>query len=422
MALGIASGNSPTPSPRGGRLLRHRDFRRLWGGETVSEIGTQVSLLAIPLLAVRTLHATTFEVGLLTASSTVGFLLFGLPAGAIVDRLRRRHVMIVADLGRMCALGSVPVADAVGHLGLTQLYCVTLVAGVLTVFFDVAYQSYLPSLVGLDDIVEGNAKLTGSAQVAQIAGPSLAGLLVQAIGGAFAVALDAGSFLWSGAAIATIRASEAPPTASGGHLATDIAEGVRFVFTDRLLRAIAATTATANLFGAMMTAVEVPFLVRSVHASPGIIGLLFGVVGAGGLLGALGASRVAARLGAVRSTRIGIYLGAGGLLIPLTRPGAGLLLFGGGYFITAFGAVLYNVNQVSFRQRLCPHELLGRMNATMRFVVWGVLPIGALIGGAVGSAVGLRPTLWLAASGQLSAAAWLLASPLRTMRDFPSSR
>ena len=182
-----------------GKLRRHRDFQFLWAGETVSELGSQVSLLAIPLLAVRTLHATVFEVGLLTAASTAAFLVVGLPAGVWVDRFRRHWIMIAADLGRVLALGSIPVAYALGALTMVQLIVVTLVTGILTVFFDVAYQSYLPSLVGREHLVEGNAKLTGSAQVAGVAGPSVAGGLVQAIGSSYAVAVDSVSFLVSGA-------------------------------------------------------------------------------------------------------------------------------------------------------------------------------------------------------------------------------
>ena len=406
-----------------GGLSGHGDFRRLWAGETVSELGSQVTVLAVPLLAVRVLHATTFEVGALAAASTAAFLLVGLPAGAWVDRLRRRPVMIAADLGRLLALGSVPVAAAAGVLGLAQLYIVTLVAGVLTVFFDVAYQSYLPSLVGRENLVEGNAKLTGTAQVAQVAGPSLAGGLVQALGAAYAVAVDAGSFVVSAIAVGAIRAREVPPPVpEGGHakLRRDIAEGLRFVFGHRLLRAIAATTATSNLFSGIQLAVEVVFLVRVVHAAPGIIGLLFAGGGVGGVLAAVVAGRVARRIGGVRAAFAGIFATAGGLLIPLTTRGAGLALFAAGTFANSFGAVLYNVNQVSFRQRLCPERLLGRMNATMRFVVWGVLPIGALAGGAIGSALGTRTTLWLAAGGGTLAGGWLLASPMRHMRDFPA--
>jgi hypothetical protein len=411
------------PRRLGGELLRDRDFRRLWAGESVSELGSQVSILAIPLVAVRALHASIFQVGLLTAASTAAFLLVGLPAGAIVDRVRRRPMMVAADVGRTLALGSIPVTYALGQLDLLQLYLVTLFAGVLTVFFDVAYQSYLPSLVGLERIVEGNAKLTGSSQVAQVAGPSLAGGLIQAIGGPYAIALDAGSFLFSGLAVTSIRAVEKPPAPGGREqprrLVAEIGEGLRFVFGHPLLRAIAATTATANFFSGIGSAVEIVFLVRAVHAAPGIIGLLFAAGSVGGLLAALVASAVTRRIGGARATIVGIFVGAGGLLIPLTRPGLGLLLFAAGFFGVAFGAVLYNINQVSFRQRLCPEHLLGRMNATMRFVVWGVLPLGSLTGGAIGTALGLRPTLWLATGGNALAGLWLVFSPLRRMRDFP---
>jgi MFS family permease len=408
-----------------GVLLGHRDFRLLWGGETVSELGSQVSLLAIPLLAVRTLHATTIEMGLLTAASTAAFLVVGLPAGVWVDRLRRRRVMIWADLGRVLALGSVPVAYTIGRLTLAQLFVVTLASGILTVFFDVAYQSYLPTLVGREHVVEGNAKLTGSAQVAAVAGPSVAGGLVQAIGGSRAVAVDSVSFLVSAVAVAAIDVPEPKPEVPAeGHpkLVHDIAEGLRFVFGNALLRAIAATTATSNLFSGIAAAVEIVFLVRAVHASPGVIGLLFTMGGIGGVLGAFAAGPVARRLGGARATIVGIAGNLGGLLIPLTMPGAGLLFFGFGLLIVGFSVVIYNVNQVSFRQRFCPDRLLGRMNATMRFVVWGVLPVGALIGGVLGSVVGLRPTLWIGAVGEVLAGIWLVASPMRTLRDFPDAQ
>jgi MFS family permease len=408
-----------------GALRHHRDFRLLWGGETVSELGSQISLLAIPLLAVKTLHATTFQMGLLTAASTAAFLIVGLPAGVWVDRVRRRRLMVAADLGRFLALGSIPIAFAVGRLTLVQLFVVTLASGILTVFFDVAYQSYLPALVGREHLVEGNAKLTGSAQVAAVAGPSLAGGLVQAIGSSAAVGVDAGSFLISAVAVGAIRAPEpkpAPP--AGGHprLAQGIAEGLRFVFGNALLRAIAATTATSNLFSGIAAAVEIVFLVRQVHVSAGVIGLLFALGGVGGVAGALAAGPIARRVGGARATIIGIAGSVGALLIPLTMPGAGLLYFGVGFLMVSFSATVYNVNQVSFRQRLCPDRLLGRMNATMRFVVWGVLPIGALVGGILGAAFGLRTTLWIGAVGQALAGIWLLASPMRSLRDFPDAR
>jgi MFS family permease len=296
------------------------------------------------------------------------------------------------------------------------------VSGILTVFFDVAYQSYLPTLVGREHLVEGNAKLTGSAQVAAVAGPSIAGGLVQAVGSSAAVLVDSFSFLASAGAVAAIRAPEPrPEVPESGHpkLRHDIAEGLRFVFGNTLLRAIAATTATSNFFSGVAAAVEVVFLVREVHATPGVIGLLFTMGGVGGVLGAFAAGPLARRFGGARATVIGILGNVGGLLVPLTMPGPLLVLFGAGLFFVSFSAVVYNVNQVSFRQRLCPDRLLGRMNASMRFVVWGVLPLGGVLGGVLGSLFGLRPTLWVGYVGEALACIWLLASPMRTMRDFP---
>ena len=375
---------SDSAKPFHGYLLHHRDFRRLWAGQTVSEVGTQVSLLALPLVAVHTLHATTFQVGLLTAASTLAFFVVALPVGVWLDRWRRRRVMIIADLGRALVLGCIPVTYALGGLRMVVLYGVALTAGVLTVFFDVGYQSYLPSLVGVDHLGEGNAKLEGSSQVAQILGPFLAGGLVQVLGAAYAVAVDAASFVFSGTAVITIRAREqavvVPP---GGHprLHRDIAEGLRSVFGHPVLRAITATTATANFFSGMMTAVEIVFLVRVVHVDPAVSRVLFAAIGLGGLVGAFLATPLARRVGGARATVLGAVAIAPILLVPLTTTGLGLLLFAGGYGLSAVGVVIYNVNQVSFRQRLCPYRLLGRMNSSVRFVVSGVLPIGGLAGG-----------------------------------------
>lgn len=330
--------------------------------------------------------------------------------------------MIAADIGRVLAFGSIPVAAAFHHLGIVQLYIVALVAGVLTVFFDVAYQSVLPNLVGRVDLVPANARLGGSAQAAQVVGPSLAGWLVQLVGGPYAIAVDAGSFLFSAGAVGAIAIDEEVPSRgerSRGALRREIVEGLRFVLTHRVLRAIAATTSTSNLFSAFAGAVQIVFLVRTVHLRSGEIGLLFAGGSVGGILGALVASPLARRYGSSRVTIASVAVcGVGIFLFPLTRPGPYVALFVVGYFLEGFGAVVYNVNQVSFRQALCPPQLLGRMNATMRFIVWGTLPIGAVAGGALARTIGIRPTLWLAAAGATAAVGWLLASPMRTMRDY----
>jgi MFS family permease len=381
-----------------------------------------VSLLAIPILAVLTLHASVFEVGALTASSTAAFLLVGLPAGALVDRVRRRNVLIWADLGRTLLLGSIPVTAALGVLTIGQLFAVTFLTGVLTVLFDVAYQSYLPFLIGRDNLIEGNAKLQGSQSVAQVAGPSAAGGLIELLRAASAIAVDAGTFVVSVLTVLAIRAREPKPERTGPErsIRHEIAEGLAFVLKHPILRAIAGTTSTANFFNGVQTAVEVVFLVRVLHQPPGVIGLLFGAGSIGGILGAFAASKVARLVGGARATIWAIGVGGvGGLLLPLATRGPGVLLFAAGLFLGSFGALVYNINQVSFRQRLCPERLLGRMNATMRFMVWGTLPVGGLLGGLLGTSAGVRNTLWISGACGTLAVLWLIFSPIRTMRDFP---
>ncbi|MFL6138645.1 MAG: MFS transporter [Frankiaceae bacterium] len=406
-----------------GTLWHHGDFLRLWSADTISQAGTQVSMIAIPLLAVKTLDASTFQVGLLTAAETAAFLLVGLPAGAWVDRLRRRPVMVAADWGRAALLGSIPVASALGALTMLQLYVVALLAGVLTVFFDVSYQSYLPSLVGREHLVEGNAKLQSSQSVAQVVGPGVGGWLVQALTAPIAVAVDAASYLASALGITAIRKHEphpAPPGGRRGKLRHEISEGLRFVFGHRLLWAIAGTTATANLFSGVVSAVSVPFLVRDLHLSAGAIGALFSVSSIGGIVGAVTASAISRRVGSARTIWTALLVTAPmSALVPLAQPGWRIWLFAAGAFFLAFGAVVYNVAQVSFRQALCPERLLGRMNATMRFIVWGTMPLGGLLGGALGEAIGNRATLWVSVAGYLAAPMWAVLSPMRRMRDMP---
>jgi MFS family permease len=406
---------------RGG-LFRHRDFRLLWGGETVSELGSQVSILAIPLVAVRTLHATTFEIGALTASSTAAFLLVGLPAGVWVDRLRRRRVMIAADVGRLLALGSVPVTYAFGALGLLQLYLVTLFSGFLTVFFDVAYQSYLPELIDRDLLVEGNANLQASESVSQIAGPSLGGVLIQVLTAPYAVLVDAASFLWSAAWVAAIRArAEKPLRSKETDLRREIGEGVRFVLGNPLLRAIALCTGTSNLFSSIAEAVIYVLLARQLHLSAGWIGLISSTSAVGGLIGARMATRVAARFGQGPAIWMSVLVIAPtGFVAPFVHRGWSLVALAAAQVLMWAGVVVYNITQVSFRQGLCPPALLGRMNATMRFLVWGTLPLGGFLGGVLGATIGVRETLLVVAIGGSLAFLPVYLSPLRRMRELPA--
>ncbi len=405
--------------------MRHSDFRRLWAADALSQAGTQVTVIALPLLLIKVLDAGPFEVGLLTTFEFLAFLLIGLPAGVWVDRVRRRNVLFVADLVRGLLFGSLPVAWALDLLTLTQVYVVALLAGACTVFFDVAYQSYLPHLVGREHLVEGNAKLQGTQSVAQVAGPTIGGVLVQALTAPYAILVDAVSFLWSAAWILSIRSRELrPERAPDRHLGREMREGLAFVFGHRLLRAIAACTATGNLFMTMgMTAFVVLLADQAqLDLSAGTIGLLFSASAIGGLLGALLARRVAGWLGQGPTLWISTAVAAPAMLaMPIVQRGWLLWLVAAGSVVIGVTLVVYNITQVSFRQLLCPERLLGRMNATIRFAVWGTIPIGSLLGGILGATIGLRPTLWVAVGGTALSFLPIFFSPLRTMRELPTS-
>ncbi|MFJ9846537.1 MFS transporter [Kitasatospora sp. NPDC101155] len=413
-----------TLRPRQARLLGHRDFRLLLTGAAVAQTGSQVTLVALPLVAVVVLDATPFEVGLLTAAETAAFLLVGLPAGAWLDRMRKLPVLIRADVVRCIAVGSIPPAAALGVLTMPQLYLVALVTGVATVFFDVAHQSFLPVVLPREQLVAGNGALETVRSSAQIAGPGLGGGLVQLLGAPLAIVADACGYLASALLLARIRVEEARPEPEPGRsLRAEVAEGVRFVLGHPLLRAIATATATANLFAAVLMAVQTVFWVRVLDLPPGAIGALLSISAVGGLAGALCAGRLARWVGQARLIWLSTLVSAPfALLWPLSRGGAGVWLFGLASGVVLFGAVAYNVAQVSFRQSVCPPELLGRMNATMRFLVWGTMPLGALGGGLVADWSGPRTALWLCAAGFLLVPVPLLLSPLRRMRDLPETR
>ena len=404
-------------------LLRNRDFRRLWVGDSLSQFGIMTTTLAIPLLAVRTLHATPFEVGLLTTFEYLAFLVIGLPAGAWVDRVRRRGLMIAADLGRAVVLGSVPLAAVLGVLSLAQVYAVVLVVGCLTVFFDVSYQSYLPFLVGREHLAEGNAKLQGTQSVAQVAGPSLGGLLVQVLSAPYAILANVGTFLWSASWVGTIEAREPrPERAPGSSLLGEVREGIAFIVRHPVLRQVAGATGTANLWSAAAQGMLIVLLARTLGLSAGVIGLLMAAGAAGGLLGAFTARPLARLIGEGPVTWLSLAVTSPlTLVLPFLHRDWTLGLFVVAQIGFSAGSVIYNVTQVTFRQRLCPEHLLGRMNASMRFLVWGTMPLGGLLGGALGSAVGVRATLLVAAIGQSLAFLWVYFSPLRSLREVTAS-
>lgn len=404
-------------------LLRDRDFRGLFLSTTVSQFGQQITMLALPLAAVLALEAGEFEVGVLNSMTMLAFLLIGLPAGAWIDRMRRRPVLIVADLVRAAVLLTVPLAWWAGVLTIWQLYAVALTLGVFTVFFDVSYQSYLPHLVGRTRLVEGNAKLETVGSTAQMSGPVLAGQLIEWLTAPVALAFDAVAMGASALFVVRIRRREPPPEPGPGtSIAVEIKEGLAFVFRNRLLASIVAAAGWFNMWsGAYMTMIVV-FLPRDIGLSAGLIGLVFALFGVGGVVGAFTARPLAALLGEGRIVWISLAASAPALLLmPAAEPGWRVWIAAVGMGLTGLGAVVYNVNQLSFRQRLTPDRMLGRMNATVRCVVWGVNAIGALGGGLLGELLGARATLWIAASAMCLAFLPTFFSPLRNMRELPRS-
>ncbi|KOT32131.1 MFS transporter [Streptomyces rimosus subsp. rimosus] len=394
----------------------------LLAGAAASQAGTQVALVALPLVAVVGLRASAFEVGLLTAAETAAFLLIGLPAGAWVDRVRRLPLLIRTDVVRAVAMGSVPLAALCHVLTMAQLYVVAFVTGVATVFFDVAHQSYLPRVLPGPQLVAGNGALETARSAAQVAGPGLGGGIVQLLGPPVAVLANAAGYLASALFLRGIRVREPEPeAAAGGSLGAQVKEGLAFVLRHPVLRVIALTTGVANFFSAMLVAVQTVFLTRELGLPPGVLGLMLSASAVGGLAGALCAGPVARRLGQARIIWLApVVTGPFALLWPLSGQGAAAGWFALGSGAVFFGAVVYNVAQVSFRQLLCPDALLGRMNATLRFMVWGTMPLGALAGGAVAEAAGSRAAVWVCAAGFLLVPVPLLLSPLRKLRDLPA--
>ncbi|WP_405977186.1 MFS transporter [Streptomyces sp. NBC_00158] len=400
------------------------DFRRLWTADTVSQAGSAVTLLALPLVAIGALDATAFEAGLLVMSEYLAFLLIGLPAGAWVDRLRHRPVMIAGDLGRAALLLSVPAAAWLDVLSLPQLYAVAFGMSVCTVFFDVAAQSALPRLVDADRLADANVRLETTRNITQVGGPGLAGALVGALTAPVALAADAASYLLSAFLVSRVRRPEPRPAARGGTgLRAEIAEGLRFLLGDRTLRAITAASAVSNLFGTVGAAMLMVLLAGELGLSPLLCAAVFTAEALGGLLGSLLTLRVAAAFGQGRAMCASVAVS--GVLwlsaVPLYRDdwrfAAAVALQGLGW--TAF--MTFKITSVAYRQRVCPEHLLGRTAATFRFVVWGAMPVGALAGGLLGQWLGARPAMWIGAVGELLAVLPLLLSPLRTARDLPSA-
>jgi MFS family permease len=398
-------------------LTRNRDFRLLFAAAAVSRLGTSVSYVAVPVVAVATLNATPGQVGLLGTLSTVAFLLIGLPAGAWTDRLRKRGVLVTADVVRAALFGSVPVGYAFGGLTITWLYAVVLLAGVATVFFDVASQSYLPEVVGRPALLAANARLVSMDGINDIAGRGVAGYLLALFAAPVAVVLNAVTFLASALFIVRIRHRAEPPARTGGSLWREVREGAGFVVAHPILRAVVISGALGNTaFALIMTMLPVVF-VRELGVGPGVLGLWLAGGGAGALLGSLVARTLADRLGAGRVVWLaGLAAAPLGFAIPLMSTGT-LWVAAGCWLVVVTKSGIDNVIKISFRQRVTPDRLLGRMNATFRFVLSGALAVGAALAGVLGELAGPRAALWVGAFG--IAVVWvpIAFSPLRTMRD-----
>jgi Na+/melibiose symporter-like transporter len=405
-------------------VLANRDFARLWAGESVSLIGTQVTQFTMPLVAILTLNATVLEVGVLNALRFVPVIIVALFAGVWLDRRRRRPVLIACALGNAVLIGLVPLAAVTGLLSIGLLCVVVTLAGSLSVIFDVGALSYVPFLVERRHLPESNARLQASFAVAGIAGPGLAGLLVGLITAPITLSVDAVSYLFSAAGLVSIRTVEPPPAPADqrASVRASMAEGFQAVFGTRLLRVLLGQSATLNLgFGAVSTIFTV-YGVRVLGLSPLQLGIAVGGLAAGALCGALSATRLKNRLGLGRTLGAaiaGVCLSPLLLLIPRSSSLAAMTCLTAGWLGHGAGISVWNVNTITLRQALTPMSVLARMNATYRMLLFGALPAGALAGGLAGRGLGLRPAMIVAVIALTTPLLWLAFSPVFRLRDLP---
>jgi MFS family permease len=406
----------PSPSPS---LFASRDYRLLLLGQTTSQLGAQVSGVAVPLLAVLVLHASPLQLGIVNAAGTVAFALIGLPVGAWTDRWLRRRILVASDLARALLLATVPIAWWLGWLTMTQLVIVSLLVGAARVFFDVAYQTYLPTVVGPGHVLGGNSAMEAIRATGQVAGPGLGGCLVGLLGAANVVTVQAGTFAASALSLLAIRRREEPLARheSPARLRHQIGEGLRFVLRNPILRATAVASAVGNFAFAIGSAVVVIFMARTLGLSAALMGDVMAAGALAALVGATVTPRLARRLGSARVVWLPLAVSgpvavAGGL----ARPGWSSWLVVLGTVAGELGQIVYAISNVSLRQRLCPPELLGRVNATMRFLIMGLFPLGAVLGGALGEVIGPRATL-LISFGLVALSPIPLYRTLRAARD-----
>lgn len=402
-------------------LLRERVFRRYWTGQTVSLVGDQISLIAIPLAAVLVLGADAASMGWLKTAELLPALLLNMPLGAWADRqARRRHVMIATDLARAALLLTLPVAYAFDALTLVQLYGVAFAVGALTVLFEVCNSTILVALVPTDRYVQANSLVNGSRSASWLAGPGIGGLLVQFLTAPFALVADALTYLVSAGYLARIRPEEPPAAPAGtGHFT----EGLRWVIRERSMRVLFAASGTVQFFNYMFHTLFVLYATAELGLSAGVLGAVLAAGAVGGLLGAVLSGTVVRRIGIGPSIVAG-FLGftAPLVLIPLADGPfplvVGLLFVA--EFLSCVGVMLVDIAAGSFQMAVIPDGIRARVMGAFRTLNHGFRPVGALAGGLLGTALGLRPTLWIATVGAMLAVLWILPSPLARMRQLPS--
>jgi MFS family permease len=413
----MVAGRLRALGPRG-PLWQRRDYVRLWSAASVSSLGSQITLLALPFVAIATLRATTFEVAALGVADSVPLILVALPAGAWLDRIpRRRPIMIACDAGRAVALASIPAAYAAGVLTIWQLFAVGFVTGTMTVFFDVASISFLPEILDREFLAEGNAGLQVSAQGAQVAGPGIAGALISALGAPYAVLTDAISFVASATLISRVSHVEERVVATGRRsMWLDIREGLSFVLRHPILRPNMAFTFTANIFNSILFAVFLLFAVRGLGMSAHEIGLVFVLANLGSLSGAFLVTRLQRWIGLGRVMLVTAFSGWSLLLIPFASASTGVGLLAGALLVWGTGAVIYNTTSTTIGQATTPERLMARASASRRLVSWATIPLATLLGGLLGTYLGLRTTIFIGAAGRSLAGLVIFASPVRSIR------
>jgi MFS family permease len=403
-------------------LWRNPDFVHLWAAQTVSIFGSLVTRTALPFVAILVLDASPFQVALIGIAELVPAFVVGLVAGAWVDRLKRRPILIAADLGRAGLVLTIPLFAFLDVLRIEHLYVVAALTSILTVFFDIAYQSYLPSLVRRDELVEGNSKLTASASVAEFGAFGIGGWLVQWLTAPYAILVDAVTFLWSAVFVSRIRRPEPPPATTEGRqpILREIVEGLRFVYRNPVLRALGSSTALFALSGRMFGAVFLFYVASDLGFKPGLLGVIFAIGGATSFIGAVTTGRITRRLGVGPALIAALPMIALGRLLVVAAADTSWLavaLLIAQQFVSDPFWTLYEISHVSVRQASTPDRWQGRMNASLQSLDFGGMLIGALLGGWLGDAIGARTTLLIASVATLLAAIPLLIPAVRGLKE-----